>query len=354
MSLFKLGKLPNDIFDRIIYPNIGLLRDNVMVRPKHGVDVGVFDIGEYSIIVKTDPVFVVPEYGWEKSAWFAVHILASDVSTSGNPAQYMAIDLNLPKKITKEQFSVLWSKISDECKKLGISIVAGHTGIYDGTDYPMIGGATVLSVAKKGNYVTTEMAEEGDLILMTKGPAIEAVGILSTMYPEIVEKEGGNELRRKGESFFYKMSVVEDALSLSSLGLRTAITSMHDATEYGVWGALHDISRASNSLVEIQEESLFIDDDVEKILRIFEEKTKIPIDPYASISEGTLIATVKKEYADQAIDVLSRKGIKAGIIGRIREKGKRGVYIKGKNTIKELKFPEEDPFWKVFFALNKK
>jgi hydrogenase maturation factor len=33
-----------------------------------------------------------------------------------------------------------------ECERLGITVIAGHTGRYDGCAYPMVGGATVLAV----------------------------------------------------------------------------------------------------------------------------------------------------------------------------------------------------------------
>ncbi len=56
----------------------------------HGVDVGIVEISEDHVMaLTTDPVFIVPEYGWERSAWLAVHILASDAATSGLKPVYM-------------------------------------------------------------------------------------------------------------------------------------------------------------------------------------------------------------------------------------------------------------------------
>ncbi len=349
-ELPKLGKLPRDVFNKIIYPNIGFRRNEVVVPPKHGVDFGVIEIGDKAVIVKTDPVFVVPEYGWDRSAWFAVHILASDVSTSGNPPMYMAIDLNLPQKMSREEFEKLWIGIHREAEKLGISIVSGHTGVYGGIDYPMIGGAMVLSVTEKNHYVTTEMASPGDVVIMTKGPAIETAGILSVMFPELLEEHGGVELRKKGEEIFYKQTVVPDALTLGKLGLRSVVTSMHDATEYGVWGALHDISMASKTRIRIYKERLFIDPDIQDIINVFQKVTGINIDPYAAISEGTLIATVKKDYAEEAINELEKNGIKADIIGMVISRG-TGVLINEKGMDRQLEYPETDPFWSVFFKL---
>jgi hydrogenase maturation factor len=340
----KLGKLSSDIFNEIIYPNLGKRDPSVAVPPKHGVDFGVVELGDLALIVKSDPVFVVPEYGWERSSWFAVHILASDVSVSGVPPRYLSIDLNLPPKMSKEEFRLLWTGISRECEKLGVSIVAGHTGKYEGTDYPMIGGATMLAVTTKDGYVTTEMARPGDLVIMTKGPAVEAAGILSTMFPEYLEERFGREFAERAKNIFYLQSVVEDALTLSSVGLRTGVTSMHDATEYGVWGALHDIARASNVGIVVRKRGLFIRDDVRMIISAFSELTGIKADPFAAISEGTLIATVKPEKAPEALRKLKERGIEAGIIGEVVER--EGVFMDNGESID---MPSEDPFWPMFF-----
>lgn len=60
------------------------------------------------MVTTTDPIFVVPPYGWERSGWFAVHILASDAATSGLRPKYITMDLNLPLSINRDQFEVLW------------------------------------------------------------------------------------------------------------------------------------------------------------------------------------------------------------------------------------------------------
>jgi len=91
----------------------------------------------------TDPVFIVPEYGFERAAWFAIHILCSDAVTSALAPTYLSIDLNLPLEMTKGQFESVWKVIDAECKKMGLAVVCGHTGRYDGCHYPMVGGAPV-------------------------------------------------------------------------------------------------------------------------------------------------------------------------------------------------------------------
>ena len=149
-ELPEVGKISRDVFEKIILAHLGKKRKQVLVGPQHGVDVGIVEIGDGQVMAMTcDPVFIVPQYGWRRAAWFAVHILASDAATSGLPPTYMTVDLNLPLSMTKEDLAKMWLVFAQEAKKLGISIVAGHTGRYAGCHYPMVGGATVMSIGPR-------------------------------------------------------------------------------------------------------------------------------------------------------------------------------------------------------------
>ena len=181
-ELPEIGKISPEIFDELILPRLGARNDRVLVPPQHGVDVGIVEIGDKAVALTTDPVFIVPEYGWEKAAWFALHILASDAVTSGLKPTYLSIDLNLPMEMTREQLDITWTVIHRECQKLGICVICGHTARYENCHYPMVGGATVICVCEKDRYVTPSMSRAGDRVIITKGPAIEATGILATMF----------------------------------------------------------------------------------------------------------------------------------------------------------------------------
>src|SRR5213080_30451 len=143
MEPLRTGKVTPELFAKVILEHLGARDRDILVGPQHGVDVGVVRVAPGVVMAVTaDPVFIVPAYGWERAAWFAVHILASDAATSGLAPTYMTIDLNLPMSITKDELTLMWNTIHRECAELGISIISGHTARYEGTDYPMVGGAT--------------------------------------------------------------------------------------------------------------------------------------------------------------------------------------------------------------------
>jgi hydrogenase maturation factor len=347
MTAPVIGKVNRGLFERVIFPSLGAEDASVIVGPQFGVDFGVVRIGDYDLIFEVDPVYVVPEYGWEKSAWFAVHILASDVAVSGVPPRYLFIDLNLPLRMTDEELERLWRAIHNECRRLGITIVAGHTGRYGGVDYPMIGGAVMVGVTKRDHFVTPAMARPGDVVIMTKGAAVETAGILASMFPEVLERRYGKEFARRAQEIFWLQSAVDDALTLAQLGLRDGVTAMHDATEYGVWGALNDVAEVSGVSIRVFREKLFVRDDVMKVVEAFSGLTGIKVDPFASISEGTLIAAVRRGLEDRALELLRSRGIEAAVIGEVVE-GK-GVYLVDEGSERLIRQPEQDPFWPLFF-----
>ena len=231
----EIGKISPAIFNELIFPRLGARNDKILVGPQHGVDVGIVEIGGKAVSFTCDPVFIVPEYGWERAAWFAIHIIASDATTCGLKPKFLSIDLNLPMEMKKEQLEIVWDIIHRECEKLGIAIITGHTARYENCHYPMVGGATIISIGELDEYVTPRLAGVGDKIIITKGPAIEATGIFATMFHHLIEREFGADFSKRAQQIFYKMSVVEDAMKAVSVGVReNGITAMHDATECGV------------------------------------------------------------------------------------------------------------------------
>jgi len=342
-ELPEMGKISSDVFDELIYPHLGRRRKTVLVGPKHGVDIGIVDIGGGKVMaLTTDPVFIVPEYGFERAAWFAVHILCSDAVTSALRPTYLSIDLNLPLSMTREQLEIVWKKIDSECKKLGVAVVCGHTARYTGCDYPMVGGATVISVGEKSRYVTPQMAKRGDLVVITKGAAIEATGIFALAFKDRIAGYFGEEFSRRAEGIFYQMSVVEDALTAASVGTReNGVTAMHDATECGVWGGLYEVAKASRVGMRIEKEKIIVLDEVEKIC------AKFGMDPYSSISEGTLIITCKEKKVDLLLRKLARKGIPASVVGEVIPQSK-GIILVEKGRERPLEHPRVDPFWPAF------
>ena len=335
-----VGKISPEFFDEVIYPRLGAVRPEVVVSPQHGVDCGIVKIGDGRVmVITTDPIFIVPEYGFERAAWFAWHILASDVTTSGFPPAYVIVDFNLPLKMTETEFKTVWEVFNRESHKYGAQVVAGHTARYAGTDYPMVGGATYIAVGPEADYIHPGMAEPGDTIVVTKGAAIEATGIFACAFPETIRHELGEDILREGQDIFLKMSTVDDALTAASIGVRgQGVTAMHDATECGVIGGLFEIAQASHTGIAVDIDKVPVPRAAAAICRHF------GMDPMISISEGTLLIAVKHRKAETLLATLRAKGIAAEAIGEILAR-QEGFWMLQDGKRRPLVHPRVDPFW---------
>jgi hydrogenase maturation factor len=343
LEMPEVGKVSPDIFDEVILRRLGRKREEVLVGPRNGVDVGVTDIGNGQVLITTtDPVFVVPAYGWERSAWFAVHILASDAATSGLPPQYITVDLNLPLSMDRKAFEPFWEVFHHECDRIGMAIISGHTGRYQGCDYPMVGGATVICIGPSGKYVTPTMARAGDKVVVTKGAAIEAAGLFAVTFPRKIAQRHGDAFAARAAEIFWQMSVVEDALTAVQVGVRDdGVTSMHDATECGLWGGLFEVAQASGVGMEIDKSAIIVQEEVAVICDMF------GIDPYSSISEGTLILTCRPHKANEVLERLATAAIPASVVGEVVD-ASSGMHINDNGRRTALVHPRVDPFWQAF------
>jgi hydrogenase maturation factor len=71
------------------------------------------------------------------------------------------------------------------------------------------------------------------------------------------------------------------------------------------------------------------------------------VDPYSSISEGTLIITCRPHKAQEVIRRLGDKGIPATMVGEIVD-SRQGMRVFEQGTARELTHPKVDPFWAAF------
>jgi hydrogenase maturation factor len=343
MSDQRIGKATAELFEQVILRRLGSKDPDVLVGPRHGVDVGVVRVADgVAMAITADPVFVVPAYGWERAAWFAVHILASDASTSGLPLRWMAVDLNLPPEITDDELTSLWDAFHRACEGIGVAIVTGHTARYDGCTWPMVGGAVCIASGPEDRFVTPTMARPGDDIVVTKGAAIEATALFAATFPDRLAEGVGRDVVGRADALFEQMTVVPDAAVAREFGLRErGVTSMHDATEGGVFGGLTEVADASEVGMRVERSAIPVRPEVRAVCE------HVGMDPYTSISEGTLICTVSPGRAPAFVDALAAAGIEAAVVGEVTERSSGRVLVTDAGEA-PLDHPGVDPFWGAF------
>jgi hydrogenase maturation factor len=337
----KIGKIDHKLFSEFLLHRLGKTDPSVIVPPRTGIDAGVVDIGNGRVlIVAEDPIFAVPKQPLDMFGWYTVHIGASDIAVMGVRPQYMTYSLLLPPETSDADLRTIVDSVHRTAVELGIAIVGGHTGYYPGFAAPTIGGITVFAIAEKDAYVTPAGARPGNLVILTKGPAIETAGILSVLREADLLKKYPEKMVWDAQALCRQMTVVEDALTAMAAG---GVTAMHDATEGGVIGGLFEVADASGVGMVIDESRFVYPDEVRMVCEEF------CIDPVAAIAEGSLIITADPASSEKIIEALARAGIRSSVIGSVTADPSTRSMKRRDGTTIPLAIPAQDPFWPVFF-----
>lgn len=343
-----LGKVERDFLSRVLLKNTGATNGAVVVGPGMGMDNAVLSVGNGRVMVITaDPLSMIPSIGLERSAWLTVHELASDLTTSAVRPQFAVLDYNIPPALEMDDFEVYAKAVSSECRRLGVSILGGHTGRYPGGGFSIVGGGMMMGLSEDGAYLTPKMMMEGDSIIMTKGAAIEATAVLSLAFPRRTERAVGSPaIAEKARSYISLCSTVQDALAASSTGIREGgVTSMHDATEGGVLGGLFELARSGGHDLWVDKDLIYVTDEASAVCRAF------GLDPLTTLSEGALLITCRPDRSDAVFRAIYRAGAECYILGRVGGRAsRRGRLLLRSSKTKPQEYvpPKFDPYWTVY------
>ncbi len=333
----------------MIFKRLGVKRREILVGPTFGVDNSVVRIAKGTVLVATtDPLSFIPELGARDSARLSVNLLASDLATSGFAPQYGIFDFNLPPTMKDSQFAEYWDAFHRECLRIGLTIVGGHTGKYEGCDYTIIGGGVLFAIGPEKEYLTSAMARDGDDVVLTKGAAIETTAILSRVFPRTVRRALGVRLFDRSQRYLRKVTTVEDALTAVAVGVhRNGVTAIHDATEGGVTAAVMELAMASGLGLELDLDKIPISEETEDICRLFR------IDPLISLSEGSLVVACRPAKTKRLLNRLRSRGIEAEKIGNLTSRTRLAYGTNARGRFR-VRYPKSDPYWKAYWKAIRK
>lgn len=323
----------------VVYASLGKKSRRLVIGPRRGSDNAVIAIGEGRIMILTvDPVSIIPSLGMKLSAWLSVHLIASDYTTSGLRPEYATFSFNFPPELSDADREEYVRSTGDECRRLGITIAAGHTGSYPGAGFTVIGAGSMFGFGRKGGYVDPSMARPGDAILMTKQAGIEATASLALSFPRHLEGKVGLLTASRARKLIRSCSTVTDALTAARIGLgRGGTSSMHDATEGGVLGGLEEMASASGTAFHVDENTIYVSEEVGAVCGAF------GLDPLSSLSEGTLLLTCNPERLEDLREEFDASRIRIQEIGSVRDGA--GLWVtKGGGGPKRIR-PETDRYW---------
>jgi len=337
-----MGKEDPKFMRRVVYTSLGKRSVGVKVGPGIGLDNGVVSIGRGRVMILTvDPMSAIPGFGMRLSAWMSVHLIASDYTTSGNDPEYATFTYNFPAEMSGADREEYIRSVGTECEALGVAIVGGHTGSYPGSGLTVIGSGSMLGLAPKSAYLAPSMARAGDTILMTKHAAIEATCSLATSFPAFVESRAGAVHAKRARAQVRLCSTVTDARAARGIGIGArGISSMHDATEGGVLGALYEMTIASEMRFVVRTDGIPVTPEGRAVCDAF------GLDPLRTMGEGALLITCLPEKVPSLRRALSRSGVASAEIGEV-ERGQGLVMVDSRGHGRAFA-PGADDYWKAY------
>ncbi len=272
-----------------------------VIGPRIGEDAAVLDLrGIKNIVIHTDPITGAENMIGKLS----IIVPSNDVACEGGDPRWISITMLLPENYPDDKIMNICRQIREECDKLGIDIVGGHSEYTPSLTRPIL-VSTCIGTCQRP--LDKRKICENDLIVLARSPGIEASLIIVTDMREKLTNIDDETVKRI-LSFQNELSIVHLAREV-----RDYVVAMHDPTEGGIFQALYELARASMRDIEIWLSNIKIRDEVRKVCEM------VGIDPLRSLSSGCLLAIVNKENVDTVIDSLRKHvGDEVSIIGAVR------------------------------------
>jgi len=330
MTSLPDGKLPTALLKELL-SKLAIDDARLAVGPAPGEDAAAIDRGDHYLLLAADPITFLPK----RIGWYAVQVNANDIAAMGGCPQYFMSTILLPSgRATDDMVRDILTDIASACREIGCLAVGGHTEVTTSVDRPIVAGAMVGEVAKE-HLVTSAGAEPGDMLILTKGIAIEATAILAQEKADVIREELGETFLDKASSFLDDpgLSVLPDSRAAVSAG---GVTAMHDVTEGGVATAMWEIAEASGVGLIVSES---------EIPRFWESSQlaeRFGMNLLGAIGSGALLLTVKETETEGVLASLSQEGVEGFVIGRAVEPSQSVRLLRGEERVELPRFTTDE------------
>jgi len=325
------GKIPTRILREIVFKHLGIKREDVILGPSIGEDGALVQVGDKVLVSSMDPITGAVN----RIGWLAMNISANDVATFGVQPLFFSSCILLPEGSNERIVQIICDQIDKAAKELGIAVIGGHCEVTPGIEHPIVVGYSI-GITERGRYVTSGGAKPGDQLILTKVIGIEGTAILASDRHEVLMPKLGSSILKNAEGFFDHISVVKEAVSAFETG---GVTAMHDPTEGGVAGGIHELADASRVGVKVFEEKMSIAPETLKVCEFFK------IDPLQLVSSGALLISAKADSTDKILERLTSNNVKASVIGEILHSPQDRILVRKDGSAVKLVRPVYDHLW---------
>jgi hydrogenase maturation factor len=333
--MMEVGKLKNEVLGEIVLSEIHTVRDDILIRPNVGEDCTAVAFGDLACVLTTDPIT-----GTDKNiGQLAVNVCLNDIASSGAEAVGIMLTLLCPETTTQETIGQILREANETANQYDVEIIGGHTEITNAVNRIIV-SATALGRTQVNRLIKTSGAEVGDYIYLTKTAGLEGTAIIvSELENELSEVLSKSEIQ-EAKDMFKQISVINEG----KIGVRIGATAMHDATEGGILGAIHELCEASGKGCKVKADKIAIHPVTEKLCEYYN------INPLKLISSGTMVICMPQALASELEKALLDFRIEYSRVGVITEERDKKL-IMGDASVEEIfdyiESPDADELYKV-------
>jgi len=323
-----IGKLDPETL-RTIVDRTGASNPALVTGAAYGEDAAAIDLGEETLVVSSDPISLAAE----AAGTLGVNVACNDIAAAGADPEFLTNVVFLPND-DPETVATLTDQLDTAADDLGVTIVGGHTEYVSALSRPLL---SLTAFGRTDRHVPTGGAEPGDTLLLTKGAAIEATGIIATDFAADIRAAGVDDATiGRAADFFDEISILED-----SRAIREVATGMHDPTEGGVVTGLVELAAAAGVDAVVDRAAVPVRPETETVCEA------LGVDPLRVFGSGALLAAVPDGEAAAARSRLADRGIESAIIGELTAPAdpEQGALVLDGERIVDGGRDELYPFW---------
>ena len=226
------------------------------------------------------------------------------------------------------------------CEELGITLCGGHTEITQGLDRPILVGQMLGEVAPNRLVRKTRIAT-GDLILLTRGVAIEGTAILAREKPEWLRGRVDADLVARAARFLIEPGISIVGVAIAAANVGEVVHAMHDPTEGGLAMGLYELVAPAGLGFRVIRERIPVFPETDAIC------TALALDPLKLLASGALLIAVAPDSADSVLTAIEATGVPVVMIGEVRSSDE-GTMIATNGTVESLTPPLRDEIARAF------
>jgi len=318
------GRYMRELIDEIFAHHL----DNVDVQ----ADAVPLSLNGGEVLFTTDGFTVQPlEFPGGNIGSLAVHGTINDLAVAGAIPRYLSLNTFIEEGMEIAQLERIIISLAKAAKEIGVDVVAGDTKVLPRGE----GGGLYLATTGVGIKDTDlslglEQIRDGDVILVSGSVGDHGIAVM------LAREQFGlrGELRSDSASVL--------AFTQALIGL-DGLRFMRDPTRGGLATVCHEIMRATNMGIRLQQTDIPINDPVQSVCDM------LGYDPLFLACEGRVVAIIEPAQAEQALaqwQALANGG-NAAIIGQVAAELSQLVLVTefgGERILEEL---EDDPLPRI-------